>query len=128
MSSAISSTQVATWQAKLAALLLPDTVAVQSVATPTTYTGTVPTYTTDTDREAVPCRIDPPKLVERVTAGGLTVTQTEYPLWFAVETEPGRTKVLLTPDGTRFNIIEVVPEVAWTGLVRVQAARVGGAS
>ena len=124
MGSALSSAQLAAWQSKLAALLLPDTVAVQTATEHRTGTGVTYTYATDTGRDAVACRIDPAQTVERVV-NGLTVTQTEWPIWFAVGTQPARTKALLAADGTRYQVTQVAPVTTWTELVEVRAARVG---
>jgi len=125
MGSALSADQLTAWRAQLAARLLPDTLDVQTPHEQRTSSGVLYTYTTD--RAAVPCRIDPAQTVER-QSGAITVTQTEYPIWFTTDTVPTRTQVLRAADGTRFQIIAVAPVTAWTGLVEVRAARIGGTS
>jgi len=104
--------------------LLVDTVAVQTPTTTRTATGTTTTYATDTGRGAVPCLWAKPRAVERIS-GGLTVTETEYPVWFTAATVPRRTQALLATDGTRYQITGVNPDTGWSDMVEVRAARVG---
>jgi hypothetical protein len=124
MSSPLTSAEDTDLEGEMIALLV-DTVAVQTVNSTGTATGTTKTYTTDSGRDAVPCLFARPRAVERI-ANGVTVTETEYPVWFTAATVPARTKALLAVDGSRYQVTGVNPDTAWSDLVEVRAARIGG--